>query len=232
MRREGYEFCVSKPQVITKTIDGEKQEPLAQVIIEVPEEHSGGVIEHLSRRRGEMQHLNIDEQGITHLEFIIPMRGIMGYRNDFLTATKGLGILTYSFNTYGPWRGEIAGRTRGSLISLCSGAVTAYASFNIENRGKLFTNPGDNVYEGMVVGEHARDNDLIVNLTKGKQLTNVRAAGTDENIVLTPPTKFTLERAIGYIKDDELIEVTPDNIRLRKKILNESERTRAARLSK
>lgn len=226
MRREGYEFCVSKPQVIIKQVEGVKHEPISRVHIEVPEEHSGSVIEQLSSKRGEMQHLHVDDQNISLLEFLIPVRGIMGYRNDFLTNTRGLGIMTSIFDSFKPWKGDIPSRSRGVLISLCPGNANAYASFNLESRGTLFTKPGDAVYEGMIVGEHSRDNDLIVNITKGKQLTNVRAAGTDENIILAPPRKFTLEDAICYINDDELIEVTPDSLRLRKKFLSENERKR------
>ena len=229
MRREGFEFCVSKPQVIIKKIDGIKQEPIDRVYIEVPEEYSGSVIEHLSKRRGEMQHLHTDNHGITHLEFLIPTRGLMGYRNEFLTSTRGLGIITSTFDTYGPWKGDIIGRTRGVLISMCPGKTNSYACFNLESRGELFTKPGDEVYEGMIVGQHAKDNDLVVNMTKGKQLTNVRASGTDESIILTPPRKFTLEQVISYIEDDELIEVTPDILRLRKVHLTEIDRKRASR---
>ncbi len=229
MRREGYEFCVSKPKVIVKTIDGVKHEPIAKVSIDVPEEFSGGIIDQLSRKKGEMQHLYTDTHGITHLEFMIPTRGIMGYRNDFLTATKGLGILTSIFDAYSPWKGEIPGRNRGSLVSICPGKTNAYACFNLKSRGTLFTKPGDDVYEGMIVGEHIRDNDLIVNITKGKQLTNVRSSGTDEALTLVPHKTFTLETAIGHIKEDELIEVTPDFLRLRKKHLTENERTRNSR---
>lgn len=232
MRREGFEFCVSKPQVILKKVEGQIHEPMSMVYIEVPEEYSGSVIEPLSRKRGEMQKLEVDEQGITHLEFLIPTRGIMGYRSDFLTTTRGLGIMTSSFHSYQPWKGEIVGRLRGVLISLCAGKANAYASFNLEDRGRLFTAPGEEIYEGMIVGEHNRDNDLIVNLTKGKQLTNVRAAGSDENILLKPPKKFPLEEAICYINEDELIEVTPATIRLRKKHLSETERNRAAKQKK
>lgn len=226
MRREGYEFCVSKPKVIVKEVDGVKMEPLARVTIDVPEEFSGSVIEQLSRKKGEMQHLRTDSHGITHLEFLIPTRGVMGYRSDFLTQTKGLGIMTSIFDAYAPWKGEIAGRNRGSLISMCAGKTNGYACFNLQSRGALFVSPGDEVYEGMVVGEHMRENDLVVNIIKGKQLTNVRASGSDENIILTPPRKFILETAIGYIKEDELIEVTPKAIRLRKRFLTENERKR------
>jgi len=227
MRREGYEFSISKPKVILKQIDGVKNEPIERVQIDVPEEHSGIVIEELSKRRGEMQQLSTDEHNITHMEFLIPTRGLMGYRNEFLTATRGLGILTSLFEKYAPWKGTIPGRSRGVLISICAGKTTAYSLFNLQERGTLFTPPGDDVYEGMVVGEHSRDNDLIVNAVKGKQLTNVRASGSDENIILTPARRFTLEQAIDYIQDDELIEVTPEAIRMRKRFLTENERKRA-----
>ncbi len=226
MRRENYEFSVSKPQVITKQIDGELQEPLERVNIEVPEEYSGNVIQELSQRRGELQHLDTDEHKITRMEFLMPTRGLMGYRNTFLTMTRGLGILTSLFEKYAPWRGNIPSRSVGVLISICPGKTSGYACFNLQDRGVIFVSPGDEVYEGMIVGENNRDNDLIVNVTKGKQLTNVRAAGSDENIILIPPRRFTLEQAIDYIQDDELIEVTPDVIRMRKRYLTENERKR------
>lgn len=226
MRREGYEFSVSKPTVIIKEIDGVKCEPIERVHVEVPEEFSGSVIEELSRRRGEMQHLDTNEHGITRIEFLLPTRGLMGYRSEFLTMTRGLGILTSIFETFAPWKGAIPGRTRGVLISIGSGKTSGYACFNLQDRGTLFVGPGDDVYEGMVVGENSRENDLVVNVTKGKQLTNVRASGSDENIILVPPRKFTLEQAIDYIQDDELIEVTPDCIRMRKRFLTENERKR------
>jgi len=226
MRREDYEFIISKPQVILKEIDGEQHEPMEIAHIEVPQEFSGAVIEELSRRKGEMRSLNTNEHNITSLEFLIPTRGLMGYRNEFMTVTRGLGILTSLFESYSPWKGTIPGRKKGAFISICAGKVTAYACFGIQERGTLFVTPGDEVYEGMVVGEHNRDNDLIVNVTKGKQLTNVRAAGSDENIILTPPRTFTLEQAIDFIQDDELVEVTPHFIRLRKRYLTENERKR------
>lgn len=229
MRREGYEFSVSKPRVIIKEIDGEKCEPMERVHIQVPEEFAGTIIEELSRRRGEMQHLSTNEHQITSLEFLMPMRGLMGYRNDFLTATRGLGILTSVFEKFAPWKGPIAGRTRGVLISMCPGKTNGYACFNLQDRGVLFVSPGEEVYEGMIVGENSRDNDLLVNVTKGKQLTNVRASGSDENIILIPARQFTLEQAIDYIQDDELIEVTPDAIRMRKRLLTENERKRKDR---
>lgn len=228
MRREGYEFSLSKPRVITKEENGVKHEPIERVHIEVPQEYSGMVIEELSRRRGEMQLLDTDEHGITAIDFLIPTRGLMGYRNDFLTVTRGLGILTSVFEEFAPWRGSIPGRTRGVLISNGPGKTNGYACFNLQDRGVLFTEPGAEVYEGMIVGENSRDNDLIVNVTKGKQLTNVRASGSDENIILIPPRRFTLEQAIDYIQDDELIEVTPDAIRMRKRYLTENERKRPA----
>lgn len=226
MRREGYEFSVSKPSVIIKEIDGVKYEPIERVHIDVPQEFSGNVIEELSRRKGEMQFLNTNEHNITSLEFLMPTRGLMGYRNEFLTITRGLGILTSIFEEFAPWRGVIPGRLRGVLISMCAGKTSGYACFNLQDRGVLFTEPGNEVYEGMVVGENSRDSDLLVNVTKGKQLTNVRASGSDENIILIPARKFTLEQAIDYIQDDELIEVTPDAIRMRKRYLTENERKR------
>lgn len=227
MRREGYELAVSKPKVITKEVDGVLMEPFERVHIEVPEEYSGTVIEDLSKRKGEMTSLSTSEHGLTTLSFTMPTRGLMGYRNDFLTRTSGLGVLTSIFEMFAPWKGELIGRTRGVLISNNSGKANGYALFTLQERGSLFVKPGDEVYEGMIVGEHSRDNDLIVNATKAKQLTNVRASGSDENIILTPPRKFTLEQAIDYIADDELVEITPNFIRLRKQYLTENERKRA-----
>jgi GTP-binding protein len=229
MRRESYEFCVAKPEVIIKEVDGVKQEPIALAHVSVPEEYSGTVIEQLASRKGEMQTLHTDAHGITSLEYHIPVRGLVGYRNEFLTSTKGLGILTSTFDHYGPWKGDIIGRRRGTLVSMNQGKATGYSCFNLEDRGELFCAPGDEVYEGMVVGENSRENDLVVNITKGKQLTNVRASGSDENVLLSPPRQFTLEQAIGYIDDDELAEVTPDSIRLRKRHLTEVERNRNKR---
>ncbi|NDD57916.1 MAG: translational GTPase TypA [Chlamydiae bacterium] len=224
MRREEFEFVISKPQVILKKINGEDHEPLEIAHVEIPEEFSGPVIAELSRRKGEMRALNTNEHSITTIEFIIPTRGLMGYKNEFMTVTRGLGILTSIFECYAPWKGEIPGRTKGALISNGPGKVTAYSCFGIQERGSLFVAPGEEVYEGMVVGENNRDNDLIVNVVKGKQLTNVRASGSDENIILVPPRTFTLEQAIDYIQDDELVEVTPHFIRLRKRYLSESDR--------
>lgn len=229
MRREGYELAISKPKVITKEVDGVLMEPMERVHVEVPENFSGTVIEDLSRRKGEMRSLETSEHGLTTMQFLVPTRGLMGYRNDFLTRTSGLGVLTSIFESFAPWKGEMAGRARGVLISNSGGKANGYGLFNLQERGSLFVKPGDEVYEGMVVGEHTRDNDMVVNATKAKQLTNVRAAGSDENIILTPPRKFTLEQAIDYIADDELVEVTPNFIRLRKVYLLEMDRKRHSR---
>ena len=221
MRREGYEFLVSKPQVILKE---NKDEPIEHVHIEVPEEFSGTVIEELNRRKGEMRNFHTNEHSITTIEFLLPTRGLIGYRNEFLTVTRGLGILTSIFDSYGSYKGDIAGRKNGGLISISQGKATGYACFNLQSRGTLFVKPGEDVYEGMIIGENSRDNDLTVNITKEKQLTNVRASGTDDSLILTPPTVLTLEQAIDFIQDDEFVEVTPSFIRLRKKILTESAR--------
>lgn len=226
MRREGYEFSVSKPKVITKKEADGLYEPYDSVHIEVPEVSSGAVIEGLNQRKAELKILNTNEHGVTTMQFYVPTRGIIGYRNEFLTVTKGQGIMTSSFDSYGPWKGEIPGRKKGVLISGNRGAVTPYAAFNLQSRGELFVSPGDQVYEGMIVGEHNRENDLVVNIIREKHLTNVRASGSDENIILVPVSKLTLERAITYIEDDELIEITPKTIRLRKALLTENERKR------
>lgn len=216
MRREGYEMTLSKPQVIIKMVDGQAHEPIERAHIELPEEYSGPVIEELCRRKGEMQMLSTNDHGLTSMEFLIPTRGLMGYRNDFFTVTRGLGILTSVFDHFAPWKGELAGRKNGVLVSNALGQTTPYALFNLQDRGTLFVSPGTQVYEGMIVGQHSRDNDLVVNAVREKQLTNVRASGKDENVTLTPPRIFTLERAMDYLEDDEYVEVTPKTIRLRK----------------
>lgn len=226
MRREGHELSISKPRVVIKKVAGADHEPIERVHIEVPQDYAGQVIEELSRRKGEMQSLSTNEHGITKVEFLLPTRGLIGYRNKFLTITRGLGILTSIFEAFEPFRGAIPSRTKGVLIAIGSGKTNAYACFNLQERGYLFVSPGDEIYEGMIVGEHSRDNDLIVNATKGKQLTNVRASGSDENIILEPARKFTLEQAIDFIEDDELVEVTPHYIRLRKRFLKEADRKR------
>jgi len=227
MRRESFEFCVSKPKVITKVIDGEVHESLERVYLEVPEENSGSVIEALSKRKGEMQHFDTNEHKITRMEFLIPTRGLMGFRHDFLTMTRGEGILTSIFEAFVPWKGEIPKRKNGVMISINQGRVTPYACFNLQDRGILFVSPNETAYEGMIVGEHCRDNDIPVNITREKQLTNIRAAGKDENVILTPARKLTLEQAIDYIEDDEYLEITPSTFRFRKIYLKENDRKRA-----
>lgn len=229
MRREGYELCLSKPQVITHVEQGQICEPIERAYIEVPEIYSGPIIEQLSLRKGEMHSLNTNEHAITSMEFLIPTRGLMGWRQEFLTMTRGKGIMTTLFETFAPWRGEIPRRKNGVMISISSGKVTTHACFALQNRGTLFVSPGDEVYEGMVIGEHSRDNDLVVNITKEKQLTNVRSSGADEKEILTPARTLTLEQAIVYIEDDEWVEVTPRFIRLRKVFLTENERKRSSR---
>lgn len=229
MRRESYELCISKPQVITHTIDGVLNEPLERAYLEVPAEYAGSIIEQLSARKGEMHSLNTNEHNITSMEFLIPTRGLMGFRQNLLTLTRGKGIMTTIFERFVPWKGDIPKRQNGVMIANATGKVTPYACFGLQSRGVLFVGPGDEVYEGMVVGEHNRDNDLMVNVTREKHLTNVRASGADENIILTPPRRFTLEQAIDYIEDDELIEVTPTGIRLRKIFLKETDRKRSER---
>lgn len=213
MRREGFELTLAKPKVIIK--DG--QEPIEMTHIDVPEEFSGAVIEGLSKRRGEMQHLATNEHGLTEIKFLVPTRGLIGYRNHFLTITKGQGVLSSVFDSFAPLKGDIPTRKTGSLVSMSKGRVTGYACFALQDRGSLFVKPGDEVYEGMIVGENARDNDLKINITKEKQLTNFRTQLADENVMLTPPRPFTLEQAIDFIEEDELIEVTPNFIRMRKK---------------
>ena len=226
MRREGFEMSLGKPQVVRKKVDDKTLEPIQKAHIEVPEEFSGTVIEELAKRKGQMQHLQTNEFGIAKIEYLVPTRGLIGFRNKFLTMTRGRGILTAVFTNFAEDQGPIPTRARGVLISDRAGKVNAYACFNLQDRGTLFVNPGDEVYEGMIVGENAKENDLIVNICRGKQLTNVRASGSDENIILEPPRRFTLEEAIDYIEDDELVEVTPHFIRMRKRGLKEADRKR------
>ena len=226
MRRENFEFTISQPKVVIKEIDGVKHEPLERIHIEVPEEFSGGVIEELSRRKGLLKTLKTNEHNISAMEFLLPSRGLIGYRNEFMTVTRGLGTLTAIFEEFTPCLGHMPGRKNGVLVSMCNGKASGYSCFNLQSRGVLFVNPGDDVYEGMIVGENSRENDLPVNVIKGKQLTNVRASGTDENIVLTPPRQMTIEDAIDFIQDDELAEITPKIVRLRKRFLKEHERKR------
>ncbi len=230
MRREGFELAVSRPEVIIKEIDGVKQEPYEELIIDCDEEHQGAVIEELGYRRAEMQDMMPDGKGRVRITFTIPTRGLIGFRSQFLSLTSGSGIMNHVFDCYGVVKpGDIGSRHNGVLVSMVKGKALAYALFTLQERGRLFIGPNVEVYEGMIVGLHARDNDLVVNPTKGKQLTNVRASGTDENLLLTPPVKHTLEQAMEFIADDELVEITPNHIRLRKKHLTENERKRASR---
>ena len=229
MRRENFEFCVSKPVVIIKEIDGEKHEPIETVHVKVPAEFTGAVIEEIGRRKGEMQSLDTNEHNIASLDFLVPTRGFMGCHSEMMTLTKGLAVMTSRFDHYGIWRGPLPGRKRGVVISICGGSANAYAMFGLQKRSVIFVKPGDEVYEGMIVGENSRENDMIVNVIRAKQMTNVRSAGKDENIVLTPPRAFSLEEAINFIEDDELLEITPKNIRLRKWDLLEIDRKRRSR---
>ena len=229
MRREGYELAVGRPRVVFKDIDGVKCEPYEMLTVDVEEEHQGGVMEELGRRRGELQDMQPDGKGRVRLEYRIPARGLIGFQGEFLTLTRGTGLASHVFDDYGPMAGSMADRRNGVLISQNDGAAVAYALWNLQDRGRMFVNPGDALYEGMVIGIHTRDNDLVVNPIKGKQLTNVRASGTDEAVRLVPPIKLTLESAIEFITDDELVEITPKSIRLRKRYLKEHERKRAGK---
>ena len=232
MRREGYELGVSRPEVINREIDGEWQEPYEQLTVDVEEQHQGSVMEKLGERGGDLQNMVPDGNGRVRLDYIIPSRGLIGFRTEYLTATQGSGLLYNVFDHYAPVKkGEFGKRVNGVLIANGSGKALAYALFNLQDRGRLFIDPGEAVYEGMVIGIHSRNNDLVVNPLKAKQLTNIRAAGSDENILLTPPIRMSLEQALEFIDDDELVEVTPESIRLRKKYLLEHERKRAARAS-
>ena len=228
MRREGFEMAIGKPEVVQKEVDGELQEPYEQVVIDIEDEHQGSIMEEMGNRRADMTNMVPDGKGRTRLEFIMPARGLIGFRNQFMTMTSGSGILTNVFDHYGPVQAGLGStRHNGVLVSMVAGKVLGYALFTLQERGRLFVSPATEVYEGMIVGLHSRDNDLVVNPTKAKQLTNVRASGTDEAINLTPPVKHTLEQALEFIEDDELVEVTPESIRLRKKLLTENERKRA-----
>ncbi|MDF2183052.1 translational GTPase TypA [Neptuniibacter sp. CAU 1671] len=228
MRREGFELGVSRPEVIQKEIDGQIQEPYELVMIDVEEAHQGSIIEELGKRRADLTNMEVDGKGRVRLTFMVPSRGLIGFRSQFLTMTSGTGIMTSIFDHYGPVKeGDVASRINGVLVSMVTGKALGYALWNLQERGRLCIDPNIEVYEGMLLGIHSRSNDLAVNPTKGKQLTNVRASGTDENIQLTPPIRFTLEQALDFIEDDELVEVTPNHIRLRKKLLKEHERKRS-----
>lgn len=230
MRREGYELAISKPEVILRQEGDMLLEPYERLTVDIEENHQGSIMEKLGERRGELQNMVPDGKGRVRLDYIIPTRGLIGFHTEFLSSTSGTGLLYHVYEKYGPAvRGRIGKRTNGVLIANCQGTARAFALFNLQDRGRLFIEHQVPCYEGMVVGIHARDNDLVVNVTKEKQLTNIRASGSDENIILTPPIKFTLEQALEFIDDDELVEVTPQSIRLRKKELKEHDRKRTAR---
>ena len=229
MRREGFELAVGKPRVVYKEINGEKCEPYENLSIDLEDGHQGGVMEEIGRRRGELTNMESDGQGRTRLEYHIPARGLIGFQSDFMTMTRGSGLISHVFDDYGPVKPDLPGRHNGVLISAEDGDAVAYALWKLEDRGRMFVVPGDKLYEGMIIGIHARDNDLIVNPIKGKQLTNVRASGTDEAVRLTTALKMTLESAVEFIDDDELVELTPKSIRIRKRYLKEHERKRASK---
>jgi GTP-binding protein len=230
MRREGFEFGVSRPEVVIKEVDGEMQEPYEVVVIDIQDEHQGSIMEEMGLRKGNLTNMEPDGKGRTRLEFMMPSRGLIGFRGTFLTMTSGSGIMTSIFDHYGPVKeGDVAKRQNGVLVSMVKGKTAAYALFNIQSRGRLFLGHAEDIYEGQVIGIHSRSNDLCVNPIKGKQLTNVRASGTDEALTLVPPIKHTLEQALEFIEDDELVEVTPKSVRVRKKFLTVNERKLAGR---
>jgi GTP-binding protein len=229
MRREGYELAVSRPRVVLREIDGVRCEPFEMLTVDIEESHQGAVMEALGARRGDLQDMQPDGKGRVRLDYLIPARGLIGFQSDFLTMTRGTGVMSHVFDDYAPMKPEIAERRNGVLVSAENGDAVAYALWKLQERGRLFVSPGDPLYEGMVVGLHSRDNDLVVNPVKTKQLTNIRAAGKDEAILLTPPIRHTLESAIEFIADDELVEITPRSIRIRKRFLLEHERKRMRR---
>lgn len=231
MRREGFELSVSRPRVLMqKDEQGNLLEPIEEVLVDVDEGYSGVVVEKLTTRKGDMVDMRPSGGGKTRITFLIPSRGLIGYQGEFLTDTRGTGIMNRIFHGYGPYKGKIEGRRNGVLISMENGITTAFALWNLEERGMLFVNPQEKVYSGMIIGQHSRDNDLEVNPIKGKQLSNMRTTSKDEAIKLTPPRILTLEQAIAYIETDELVEITPKNIRLRKKYLDSNERKRQAKI--
>lgn len=230
MRREGYELAVGRPRVLFKEVDGVKLEPYELLTVDVEEEHQGAVMEELGRRKGDLTDMQPDGKGRVRLEYRIPARGLIGFQSLFMTMCRGTGIMSHVYDEYGPIKqGDVGERRSGAIISQDDGAAVAYALWKIQERGRLFVNPGDALYEGMIIGEHSRENDIVVNPIKGKQLTNIRASGTDEAIRLVPPVRLTLESAVEFINDDELVEITPKSIRLRKRWLKEFERRRASR---
>ncbi len=229
MRREGYELAVSRPRVLVKEIDGVKHEPFELLAVDVEEAHQGAVMEALGARRGDLQDMQSDAKGRVRLDYRVPARGLIGFQSDFMTTTRGTGVMSHVFDAYGPMKPDIAESRNGVLISSEDGEAVAYALWKLQERGRMLVDPGDPLYVGMVVGLHSRDNDLVVNPVRTKQLTNIRAAGKDEAILLTPPIRHTLESAVEFIADDELVEITPKSIRIRKRLLQEHERKRAAR---
>ncbi len=229
MRREGYEVAVSRPKPRLRLVDGERQEPYELVAMDLEEAHQGAVMELLGRRRGDLQNMEPDGKGRVRLDYRVPARGLIGFHNEFLNLTRGTGIVSHVFDAYGPWAGDIEGRRNGVLISQDDGEAVAYALWKLQERGRMFVNPGEPLYEGMIIGIHSRDNDLVVNPVREKKLTNVRASGKDEHIVLNAPIRLTLEKAVEFIADDELVELTPRSIRLRKRHLKEHDRRRTAR---
>ena len=229
MRREGFELAVGKPRVVYRDINGEKCEPFEVLTVDVEDTNQGAVMEELGRRRGDLQDMQPDGHGRVRLEYRIPARGLIGFQSEFMTMTRGTGIMAHVFDDYAPVKADMPGRRNGVLISAEHGEAVAYALWKLEDRGRMFVSPGDKLYEGMVIGIHSRDNDLVVNPIKGKQLTNVRASGTDEAVRLTPPVRLTLESAVQFIDDDELVEITPLSVRIRKRFLSEIERKRASR---
>ncbi len=233
MRREGFELAVSRPEVVIRGEGDNREEPYENLTIDVEEEHQGSIMEKMGERKGQLQNMEPDGKGRVRLEYIIPSRGLIGFQTEFMTMTSGTGLIYHSFDHYGPEiKEQIGQRSNGVLISNGTGKALAFAIFNLQERGKMFIEHGQEIYEGMVVGIHSRDNDLVVNPLKAKQLTNIRAAGTDENLILTKPIKFTLEQALEFIDDDELVEITPESIRIRKKVLLESDRKKASRQTK
>jgi GTP-binding protein len=229
MRREGFEIAVGKPRVVFREINGEKCEPYEILTVDLEDENQGAVMEELGRRRGEMSNMESDGNGRTRLEYRIPARGLIGFQGEFLTLTRGTGLMAHIFDEYAPLKADMPGRRNGVLISAEQGEAVAYALWKLQDRGKMFSSPGDRLYEGMIIGIHSRDNDLVVNPIKGKQLTNVRASGTDEAVRLVPPISISLESAVEFIDDDELVEITPKTIRLRKRFLLEHERKRSSK---
>ena len=230
MRREGYELAVSRPQVILKNVAGETHEPYELLTVDIEDRHQGAIMEKLGARKGDLLNMEPDGKGRVRLEYMMPARGLIGFQTEFLTTTAGTGILNHVFDHYGAMKkGEIKGRVNGVLISNDIGRSVAYALFSLQERGRMLIGPGEELYEGMVVGVHSRDNDLVVNALREKKLTNIRAAGSDENILLTPPIKLSLEQALEFIEEDELVEVTPNFLRVRKRFLKEPDRKRAER---